>query len=343
MFTTAKNVVCVTRRIRLLLESRPCAHTQYSLPPILTLRFSVILSTLNRAKLIGETLRSFQQLDAGEFQLEFVVVDNGSSDETGRVLDDWRGRLPLTTLYEPTPGKNICLNRAVQIAQGDYYIFTDDDVIVDQGWISAFGAAALRRPDDLLFAGVISPRFPESTPDWLREISKRYPVLYSHYEAGVSEGPTSKVPMGPNMMVKGSVFDQFRYDESIGPSGSNYAMGSETEFLSRVQRETGCEYIYVPTSRVEHIVRPEQVTEDWILGRAFRSGRGMARIITTNRIRLGGVPWPVWIRYYLAKAAGMVRRHQNLQNDFTSIWNRRQLDGCIYEFRNAASESIHPG
>ena len=53
-------------------------------------------------------------------------------------------------------------------------------------------------------------------------------------------------------------------------------MGSETELLQRLLR-AGHKMRWTRSAAVEHIVRPEQLSDDWILGRATRQGRGMYR------------------------------------------------------------------
>ena len=75
------------------------------------------------------------------------------------------------------------------------------------------------------------------------------------------------------MMVRRRVFDQgLRFNPDIGPNGSNYVMGSESDFLKRA-RAAGYSEVYIPSSLVYHQIRPEQVTSSWLYGRAFRLGR----------------------------------------------------------------------
>jgi hypothetical protein len=74
------------------------------------------------------------------------------------------------------------------------------------------------------------------------------------------------------------VFDKgIRFDERIGPRGKSYPMGSETEFNLRLAR-LGHAAVYVPQATVRHQIRPEQMTRTWLVGRAFREGRGEARL-----------------------------------------------------------------
>ena len=298
-------------------------------------KFSILLATVNRADILEQTLESFSKLnELDQLCAEIIVVDNGSTDGTEDVIEHWESKLPLVSQFISTPGKNTCLNAALPKATGDYYIFTDDDVVADPMLLQSYREIVRKYPDELLFCGFIKPRFPKSTPDWIKDLSPKYSVIYSECSMSTPAGPTRKAPLGPNMMVKADVFGTFQYDETIGPSGSNYAMGSETEFLNRVQKSTGCNYIYVPDAKVEHIVRDDQINMSWLLGRAFRAGRGMARQIQTNRFRIAGVPWTISTRTLLARIRCLMVNRNQPESCFDVLWENEKLSGCIYEYRN---------
>ena len=297
---------------------------------------SIILSTRNRAALLDQTLASFSKLDTSGLTVEFLVVDNGSQDDTEDVLKRWSNQLPLNFWHCSTPGKNICLNQAVRKSNGTLLVFTDDDVQANPSWLQEFSAATRRWPDHALFGGRIDPLFPTNTPKWIRDIKGQRTVLFSEYTPADEEGVVAKPPVGPNMLVRRSLFDLAAFDETIGPAGNQYAMGSETEFLNRMQREQGKLFVYVPTAQVKHMIREDQITEQWILGRAFRAGRGMARAIQTSRMKIARVPWPIWMRYGLAKIKSLPGIHQPLEQRFEETWTLEKWKGCIFEYQSSA-------
>ena len=126
-----------------------------------------------------------------------------------------------------------------------------------------------------LFGGRILPKYPDGTTAPPINDSNFMSVAYVIADWNFPEGkhfPATKT-WGPNMMVRRRVFDQgLRFNPKIGPNGSNYVMGSESDFLKRA-RTAGCTEVYVPSSLVYHQIRPEQVTSSWLYGRAFRLGR----------------------------------------------------------------------
>ena len=303
---------------------------------------SVILATRNRANLLDQTLSSFAKLDTSGLAVEFLVVDNGSQDDTGDVLKRWSDRLPLNFWHCSTPGKNICLNQAVKKSNGSLLVFTDDDVQANTSWLQEFSAATERWPDHALFGGRIEPQFPANTPKWIEHIKGQRTVLFSEYAPAGQEGAVAKPPVGPNMLVRRSLFDLATFDETIGPAGNQYAMGSETEFLNRMQREQGQAFIYVPTAQVQHMIREDQIAEEWMLGRAFRAGRGMARAIQTKRKKIASVPWPIWVRFGLAYIQSFPLQQRPLEQRFEKTWSLEKWKGCIFEYRSSAQSAGGP-
>src|SRR5262249_32411497 len=102
------------------------------------------------------------------------------------------------------------------------------------------------------------------------------------------EGPIPPyLVFGPNFAVRTSVFHAgTRFDPNIGPSGSSYPMGSETEFLIRLGRQDHKAW-HAQSAIVEHFIRKEQLTQDWVFQRAIRWGRGRYRMSQDVKLWLG--------------------------------------------------------
>ena len=259
---------------------------------------TVTIATRNRADALRTTLDSLRRQKLAGLSWQVIVVDNGSSDDTADVLASAGQNLPLTTLFEPSPGKNRALNAALDAATGDLLVFTDDDIVADPAWLQSLSAAAARWPDINIFGGLITPAFPADTPDWLRD--PEFPHarwMWSTSAARQDEGPTRETPLGPNLAFRRSVLEGVRWDESIGPQGTSFAMGSEVELLMRLARR-GELFVFVPDARVKHVLRSKQVSESYLKGRAFRCGRGNARLFSRHapRYPVLGVGVDLWIR-----------------------------------------------
>lgn len=108
------------------------------MPPISR---SVIVCTRNRAQRLSPTLDALAGLQSAE-PVELILVDNGSTDESSRVLEEFESRCPIgvVRVHQPTPGLSRARNSGVAVASGAVVLFTDDDVTVPPSWVDALSA-----------------------------------------------------------------------------------------------------------------------------------------------------------------------------------------------------------
>jgi len=125
---------------------------------------SVIIATYNRASILRGTLESLAALQPQGITHEIIVVDNNSSDNTRAVVEEFAQRAPIRYLFEERQGKNHALNRAVEVAQGELFVFTDDDVFVPADWLDRYLAAAQAHPEADAFGGSVVARLPANAP-----------------------------------------------------------------------------------------------------------------------------------------------------------------------------------
>ncbi|MGW3395290.1 glycosyltransferase [Streptomyces hydrogenans] len=129
---------------------------------------SVIVATRNRVGMLRDCLDSLLALTYPRF--EVIVVDNapadGSTEELIRreydPLPDGDGtvrkRRPVVRyLREPVPGLARAHNRGLAAARGRIAAFTDDDTLVDPGWLTALAAPFLADARTGCVTGLIVP------------------------------------------------------------------------------------------------------------------------------------------------------------------------------------------
>ena len=90
---------------------------------------SIIIPTYNRANLIGETLNSIKAQTYTNW--ECIVVDDGSTDQSDRVLEIYCKKDHRFQFYnrpEKRPkGANACRNYGFKKSKGVYILFFDSD------------------------------------------------------------------------------------------------------------------------------------------------------------------------------------------------------------------------
>ena len=235
---------------------------------------SVIMATYKRADLIKQTLESFISLNTRDIIWQLIISDNAGDAQTERIVRSYENRLPLQFLKSSKRGKNAALNSALSKAEGELFVFTDDDIIADPAWLKQLWEGIKRWPEHAVFGGRIEPSWPDGKIPFQGLEPAFINSSYVIANWGISEGPISSGKVwGPNMAIRRTVFDKgYRFNELIGPQGGNYIMGSETELTKRLERD-GYGAVYLPKALVYHIIRKEQTKPSWIYGRAFRYGR----------------------------------------------------------------------
>jgi cellulose synthase/poly-beta-1,6-N-acetylglucosamine synthase-like glycosyltransferase len=128
--------------VEVLIGARKIKHLDSVLPHAGTPapKVSVIFSALNEARTIEPALRSMLAIDYPG--LEVIAINDRSSDGTGAILDSLaagNGRirtLHIADLPSGWLGKNHALHQGAQMANGDYLLFTDADVVFDASSIA---------------------------------------------------------------------------------------------------------------------------------------------------------------------------------------------------------------
>lgn len=103
---------------------------------------AVILTTYNRAHLIDESLAALAEQEWGSGTWEIVLVDNNSTDHTGKVLDRWAEKMPVPArVVEATAGQgpSFARNAGVRATRARSVAFVDDDDMLAADWVATIG------------------------------------------------------------------------------------------------------------------------------------------------------------------------------------------------------------
>lgn len=289
---------------------------------------SVIVCTWNRCDSLRETLRSFERMNMPPgLAWELIVVDNNSTDATAQTVDEFRDRLPVERVFEPTAGKSHALNTAVTIARGELFIFTDDDVRVDSNWLAAYHDAFERYPAERLFGGPIEPLFEgDETPEWLKRGFRVVENAYAVIDEADAIGPITResYPYGANMAVRRQVFDNHRYPTEVGPRPGSEVRGEEMMLIWAVL-EAGGSGVWVQKAKVQHSIPPARQSLSYLRRYYEASGELMDLIDKHDVARLFGRPRWVWrlvVGEHLRYFAGRFTTP-------STVWLRHYRQACM--------------
>src|SRR4051794_15316384 len=149
---------------------------------------TVVIATRDRPADLVRCLRALEVQD-GAPPFDVVVVDDGSEPPVAPPASD---RLDVRVIRTPGVGPGQARNAGVQEARGDVILFTDDDVVVDPGWVSAALAHLDANPRDAGVEGVVR------SPAWdpLYEISIETSVPGHHWTCNVAYRRSALLAVG---------------------------------------------------------------------------------------------------------------------------------------------------
>lgn len=128
---------------------------------------SVVMSVHNGAEHLEQTLRSVLTQEGCEF--EFVVVDDGSTDDTGRILDEWAARDErLRVIHQENTGLTRALIRGCAEARGEFIARQDAGDVSLPGRLKEQSHFLRSHPEIVVVASAV--RFIAPGNEWLFDV-----------------------------------------------------------------------------------------------------------------------------------------------------------------------------
>lgn len=130
---------------------------------------------------LPETLRHLaSQRTPDETPWEVIVVDNASTDETGRVAREAWARsgshVPFRLIQESEPGLVAARTKALEEASYDYVLFCDDDNWLHEDYVRIVFDVMSGNPRIGALGGVGEPVFGTTEPSWFKDYPQYYAV-----------------------------------------------------------------------------------------------------------------------------------------------------------------------
>jgi glycosyltransferase involved in cell wall biosynthesis len=242
--------------------------------PLLT----VTICTRNRAHSLRTALQSV--LEQANDRIEILVVDNGSTDETGAVLREFverDGRVRV--ILETTPGVATARNRALKESRAPVVLFFDDDEKAKPGWLEAYLTFFKSPPSEKIgcVGGPYRTKHLSATPVWM---DPKFGEVDLGKEQAVLTGKLT-LPGGNSAYVRELALKVGGFDSSL--------VRYEDADLNLRIRAQGYEVWWLPQAEVEHLIDPTRFRFKKQMYEKFSEGCSVARLrvksVTTTSAR----------------------------------------------------------
>lgn len=171
---------------------------------------SVIVPSFNRAHTLPQAIQSVLVQTFEDWEL--IIVDDGSSDNTEKVLDPYLKDRRFSYYYQENKGVSAARNHGSSVAQGDYFMFLDSDDELEKDALSNFyNAINQSHFTDVFIAGL--------------SLMKRNQVIDYHTKEN-QYNPT----LPGTYIIKKEAFDQ------LGGFDENLSYSENTELFFRIDQ-----------------------------------------------------------------------------------------------------------
>jgi glycosyltransferase involved in cell wall biosynthesis len=124
-------------------------------------RVTVVTPSYNQGRYLEETIRSVLEQDYPN--VEYIVVDGGSTDESVEIIQKYSARL-AHWVSEPDRGQADAINKGFRLATGDFLAWLNSDDCYDPGFIRGMVQLFRDRPGvDLIYRDVRQGTSPNDT------------------------------------------------------------------------------------------------------------------------------------------------------------------------------------
>lgn len=193
---------------------------------------TIFTPTYNRCHLLPQLYKSLRTQTC--FDFEWLVIDDGSNDDTKVFFESlFEEKFSIRYYYQENAGKHIAINRAIDLAKGEWMLIVDSDDFLLENAISILKARIATIEDDMRFCSVVSNRVTRDGK--ISGSICTYDILDTDY---FSYRAKFKFKGERPSCIRISVWKEFKFPEYQGEKFCTEAL-----VLNRIAKKYLCRYV----------------------------------------------------------------------------------------------------
>jgi glycosyltransferase involved in cell wall biosynthesis len=252
---------------------------------------AALICTRNKAAYLRKSLASLVGQTLSHKRFEVIVIDNGSTDNTREVADEFRDALPVRYVYEPLVGLSQARNKGWQNTLCEFVAYLDDDAVASPQWLERIlDRFRSLDPPPASLGGRIVPMWERQPPEWLTEELKRHLSIVDWSDKAFFLTEHGFYLAGCNVAYRRQVLEETTgFSVHLGRRG-NTLLSNEDLLMQNALYLHGHGIFYDPAISVQHHVSAERLTKKWFYKRFYWQG-GSDAILEYHLCRLRRIDW----------------------------------------------------
>ena len=112
---------------------------------------SIIIPAYNADQYLDKCLESCINQDIEDGKYEIIIINDGSTDETGAIADRWAAEhRNIKVIHQQNKGLSEARNAGVEIASGKYIMFVDSDDLIAENCLNALAERCMSDNPDMI-------------------------------------------------------------------------------------------------------------------------------------------------------------------------------------------------
>lgn len=213
------------------------------------MNISVVIPAHNEAAVLSACLKALAHQKT-QHDIEVIVVNNASTDQTETVARSWQNRLNLHIIHEPVKGRGCARRSGFAATKTDIILSTDADSIVPSNWVEKLVSTLLKNPEAVAASGSSYIADGTRLTNWTMRVGmplslRLYRLLIGHY-----------MLTGANFAIRRRTY------ETAGGFDADQGMLDDVDLAFRVSR----------IGRILYLKEPKVLTEGDIFKYGYIKG-----------------------------------------------------------------------
>lgn len=244
----------------------------------MNLKISAIICTHNRAVHLQKAIESLLNQSIPKRKYEIIIVDNGSTDSTKKVVEQLSSGNNIRYIYESNLGLCYSRNTGWQNARAKYIAYLDDDAIASQVWLERIlEIFETVKPTPGCVGGKVEPIWKAPRPRWLSdELITCLTVIDWSDRPFVLPDLYRKWLVGANIAFPVEILKCVGgFNCGLDRKGKKL-LSSGDVFLQKQIINAGYSCYYHPEISISHLIPISRLNKRWFLRRYYWQGQSDA-------------------------------------------------------------------